>query len=98
MNIDICKKCKRKPDFYEIYYHSISKEEIYLAGIKITNNNSFVGVSCCVYVKDKKLIDEISSKSNIRFKPEEIYNEKNEIDEYCPYCFEHKFSELSKNE
>ena len=100
MNIDICKNCKKRPDFYQVDF--IENQIMRLEGIKISGNYKMI-TNCYLHITDKELIDKIEEKliplksgEFQVFKPEEVYNNKNEVDETCCYYAEHQLNDWNK--
>ena len=104
MNPEICKNCKKRPDFYRVddfVKHTIMR----LEGIKINNNNYVTSTKCYLYITDEEHIDKIEealiNKTNdVRYKcyigllkPEKINNKTNEIDRTCNFYLEHQISD-----
>ena len=99
MNLEICKRCKRKPNFYRVDF--IENQIMRLEGLKV-NNDYTMSIACYLYIKDKEQIDKIEEEMISLtfkegefqiFKPEEVYNNKNEVDETCCYYAEHQISD-----
>lgn len=103
MNPEICKRCKMKPDFYRVDF--IENQIMRLEGLKV-NNDYTISRICYLHITDKEQIDKIEEEMVSLtfkegefqiFKPEEVYNKNNEVDETCCYYAEHQLNDWNEN-
>ena len=83
MNPEICKNCKKRPDFYRVdgfianFYGVdgfIENRIMKLEGIKINNNNYVTSTKCHLYITDEEHIDKIE---------EALFNKTNDVRYKC---------------
>ena len=56
MNIDLCKNCKKRPDFYQVVF--IEEQFMKLEGLKADENHRMIN-TCYLYITDEEQMDKI---------------------------------------
>lgn len=91
MNMEICKRCERRPDVYVV----ISIDN----GIATLNGVKYGGHHCCLcHTKDEKEIDKLSENlienifKSVFIEPDVVFNDKYYVDKECSYFVEQELS------
>lgn len=87
MNIEICKRCSRFPDYFKI---SSFSNHVLLTGMQVSNKPFYIeiGSGCNCIVNEEFFFNYRRLPSTVDV--EELSKIKNE---YCPYKFEHEVTE-----